>query len=336
MNYKMMGRIFAEILALEAFFMLPPLFISVYDGVDVAAKAFLYTIGILIAVSAFLWLICRKAKRGFYAQEGIVCVGLGWIFLSLFGALPFFISGEIPFYIDAFFEMVSGFTTTGASIVPFVEDLSRGILYWRSFSHWLGGMGVLVFLLAVVPGARKTGGTGLYLQGGAWEQIHWTKEDATGPFSLTAADGTPLTVAPGKSFIAIWGGYYGQSLSLTAADGSAQTLPEKPALLESGVPDDAAAAAEAELRGAQERIDAQAAVDQANADLAEAQSALEQAQTALDADSENADLLAARDAAQARVDELNQTIAEKQAILDAAPAETPAPEAPAEEEQPAE
>ena len=179
-----------------------------------------------------------------------------------------------------------------------------------------------------------TGGTGLYLQGGAWEQIHWTKEDATGPFSLTAADGTPLTVAPGKSFIAIWGGYYGQSLSLTAADGSAQTLPEKPALLESGVPDDAAAAAEAELRGAQERIDAQAAVDQANADLAEAQSALEQAQTALDADSENADLLAARDAAQTRVDELNQTIAEKQAILDAAPAETPAPEAPAEEEQP--
>ena len=151
MNYKMMGRIFAEILALEAFFMLPPLFISIYDGVDVAAKAFLYTIGILIAVSAFLWLICRKAKRGFYAQEGIVCVGLGWIFLSLFGALPFFISGEIPFYIDAFFEMVSGFTTTGASIVPVVEDLSRGILYWRSFSHWIGGMGVLVFLLAIVP-----------------------------------------------------------------------------------------------------------------------------------------------------------------------------------------
>ena len=163
MNYKMMGRIFAEILALEAFFMLPPLFISIYDGVDDAAKAFLYTIGILIAVSAFLWLICRKAKRGFYAQEGIVCVGLGWIFLSLFGALPFFISGEIPFYIDAFFEMVSGFTTTGASIVPVVEDLSRGILYWRSFSHWLGGMGVLVFLLAIVPSNSKSGGSRLHL-----------------------------------------------------------------------------------------------------------------------------------------------------------------------------
>ena len=82
-----------------------------------------------------------------------------------------------------------------------------------------------------------TGGTGLYLHGGAWEQISWSKEDATGPFSLTAADGTPLTVAPGKSFIAIWGGYYGQALRLTAADGSEQTLPEKPALLASGVTD---------------------------------------------------------------------------------------------------
>ncbi len=146
-----------------------------------------------------------------------------------------------------------------------------------------------------------TAGTGLYLHGGAWERINWTKERTPPARSaLTAADGTPLTVAPGKSFIAIWGGYYGQSLSLTAADGSAQTLPEKPALLESGVPDDAAAAAEAELRGAQERIDAQAAVDQANADLAEAQSALEQAQTALDADSEKTrTCFAARDAAQA-------------------------------------
>lgn len=94
MNYKMMGRIFAEILALEAFFMLPPLFISIYDGVDVAAKAFLYTIGILIAVSAFLWLICRKAKRGFYAQEGIVCVGLGWIFFKSFRCIALFYIGR--------------------------------------------------------------------------------------------------------------------------------------------------------------------------------------------------------------------------------------------------
>ena len=175
-----------------------------------------------------------------------------------------------------------------------------------------------------------TGGTGLYLHGGAWEQISWSKEDATGPFSLTAADGTPLTVAPGKSFIAIWGGYYGQALRLTAADGSEQTLPEKPALLASGVTDEAAAAAEAALSNAQKLIDAQAAIDQANASLAEAQTELQDAQAALDADSENADLLAARDAAQAKIDELNQTIADNQAYLDAnapQPEETAQPEA---------
>lgn len=178
-----------------------------------------------------------------------------------------------------------------------------------------------------------TGGTGLYLQGGAWEQINWTKEDATGPFTLTDADGAPLTVAPGKSFIAIWGGYYGQGLTLTAADGSEQTLPEKPILLESGVSDEAAAAAEEELSAAQRIIDAQATVDQAKADLADALDELQEAQAACDADSENADLLAARDAVQAKIDELNQTIADNQAILDAAaPEETPAPE----EEQPAE
>ena len=175
-----------------------------------------------------------------------------------------------------------------------------------------------------------TGGTGLYLHGGAWEQISWSKEDATGPFSLTAADGTPLTVAPGKSFIAIWGGYYGQALRLTAADGSEQTLPEKPTLLASGVTDEAAAAAEAALSNAQKLIDAQAAIDQANASLAEAQTELQDAQAALDADSENADLLAARDAAQAKIDELNQTIADNQAYLDAnapQPEETTQPEA---------
>ncbi len=162
------------------------------------------------------------------------------------------------------------------------------------------------------------------------------------PSPLTAADGTPLTVAPGKSFIAIWGGYYGQSLTLTAPDGTAQTLPEKPTLLESGISDEAAAAAEAELSAAQQYVDAQAAVDNATADLAEAESALADAQAALDADSENADLIAARDAAQARIDELNQTIADNQAILSSAPQpeETPAPteaaEAAPEEAAPAE
>lgn len=181
-----------------------------------------------------------------------------------------------------------------------------------------------------------TGGAGLYLTGGGWEAIQWAKEDATGPLQLTAADGSPLVVSPGKSFIAIWGGYYGQGLTLTGADGTQQTLPEKPALLESGISDEAAAAAQAEFDAQQRIVDAQAAVQSATAQLPEAEAALQQAQVDLDADPENADLIAKRDEAQAAVDALNQTIADNQAILDEAgvtatptpaPAETPAPEA---------
>ena len=173
-----------------------------------------------------------------------------------------------------------------------------------------------------------TGGTGIYLTGGGWEQIQWSKEDATGPLQLTDANGQTLVVSPGKSFIAIWGGYYGQGLTLTGADGTEQTLPEKPALLESGISDEAAAAAQAEFDARQKIIDAQAAVEQATAQLSEAQTALEEAQTALDADSSNEELIAKRDEAQALVDSLNQTIADNQAILDAAGVTaTPAPEA---------
>jgi trk system potassium uptake protein TrkH len=148
MNYKMMGRFIAQILSIEGVFMIPALIISLCYGESMAVKGFLFTILVIIAIAAALFLICRGAPSAFYAKEGLVCVGVSWIALSLAGCLPFYISREIPSYVDAFFEIVSGFTTTGASIVPSVEDLSHGILYWRSFSHWLGGMGVLVFLLA--------------------------------------------------------------------------------------------------------------------------------------------------------------------------------------------
>ena len=148
MNYKMMGRFIAQILAIEAIFMVPALAIALVCGEAIAAKAFLMTLGIAIGLVVILSLICQGAPSAFYAKEGLVCVGLCWIVLSCVGCLPFFLSREIPSYVDAFFEIVSGFTTTGASIVPSVEDLSKSILYWRSFSHWLGGMGVLVFLLA--------------------------------------------------------------------------------------------------------------------------------------------------------------------------------------------
>ena len=148
MNYKMMGRFLAQILAIEGVFMLPALSISLCCGDGMAVKGFLITLAILFGIVAVLSLLCRGAPSAFHAREGLVCVGISWIALSLVGCLPFYLSREIPAFVDCFFEMVSGFTTTGASIVPSVEDLSKGILYWRSFSHWLGGMGVLVFLLA--------------------------------------------------------------------------------------------------------------------------------------------------------------------------------------------
>ena len=148
MNYKMMGRFLAQILSIEGIFMIPALCISLYCGDAMAVQGFLYTLLIIAGLVLVLFLLCRGAPSAFHAREGLVCVGISWIVLSLVGCLPFYISREIPSYVDCFFEIVSGFTTTGASILTNVEALSKGIMYWRSFSHWLGGMGVLVFLLA--------------------------------------------------------------------------------------------------------------------------------------------------------------------------------------------
>ena len=152
MNFKMMGRFIAQILAIEGFFMIPAMIISLCCGDTMAIKGFLLTIVLIAGIVLILTMLCRGAPSAFYAKEGLVCVGACWIVLSAVGCLPFYISREIPSYVDAFFEMVSGFTTTGASILTNVEALSKGILYWRSFSHWLGGMGVLVFLLAFTGG----------------------------------------------------------------------------------------------------------------------------------------------------------------------------------------
>ena len=148
MNYKMIGRFLAQILSIEGLFLIPALLISLFCGEAAAVQAFLWTLLVILVCVVCLHWLCRGAPIAFYAKEGFVCVGISWIVLSLVGSLPFYLSGEIPSYIDSFFEIVSGFTTTGASILPAVEQLSRGITYWRSFSHWLGGMGVLVFLLA--------------------------------------------------------------------------------------------------------------------------------------------------------------------------------------------
>ena len=163
MNYRMMGRFLSLIIGIEALFMLPALLISFLYGDRKAVTAFLLTICISIILVRLLHFYTDDAPEAFYAKEGLACVGLGWIAMSLIGALPLFLSGEIPSYLDSLFEIVSGFTTTGASIVPEVEKLSKGILFWRSFSHWIGGMGVLVFLLAVIPNQGKRGGYTMHI-----------------------------------------------------------------------------------------------------------------------------------------------------------------------------
>lgn len=171
MNCKMIGRIISKIIAVEAGFMLPALIISIYDRESAAIKGFLLTYAVMLPVTALLYVLTRKTKTAFYAREGLLCVGLSWCSISALGALPFVFSGEISNYLDALFEIVSGFTTTGASILADVEALSRGIMYWRSFSHWLGGMGVLVFVLAAIPvGGRSEGYT-----------LHLMRAESTGP-----------------------------------------------------------------------------------------------------------------------------------------------------------
>lgn len=163
MNVKSISRTVGLILLITGAFQIFPLLIAVIDHEPKNILAYVESLCLILLVGGALVLFSRGGNRMFSAQEGFAATGLSWIFMSAFGALPFFLSGQIPSYVDAFFEMVSGFTTTGASILTDVEALSRCNLFWRSFSHWLGGMGVLVFLLAVVPGARKNGGTGIYL-----------------------------------------------------------------------------------------------------------------------------------------------------------------------------
>lgn len=163
MNVKSISRTVGLILLITGIFQVFPLLIAVIDHEPRNILAYIESLCLILLIGSALLLFSRGGNRMFSAQEGFAATGLSWIFMSAFGALPFFLSGQIPSYVDAFFEMVSGFTTTGASILTDVEALSRCNLFWRSFSHWLGGMGVLVFLLAVVPGARKNGGTGIYL-----------------------------------------------------------------------------------------------------------------------------------------------------------------------------
>lgn len=148
MNYRMLGYLLGIILLIEAALMALPLTVSLIYGES--PLPFLFSMAILVAVG-ILPVIFKPKNTRIYAQEGFVTAAASWILMSAFGALPFVFSGAIPNFIDAFFETVSGFTTTGASILTAIEGLPMGILFWRSFTHWVGGMGVLVLMLAILP-----------------------------------------------------------------------------------------------------------------------------------------------------------------------------------------
>lgn len=151
MNKRMVFSTLGQLTLSEAILMILPLITALIYGEARTAVAFAITIGIALLIGGVLYFCCRTDNKLIFAKEGFVIVAFGWLIMSAIGALPFVISGDIPSYIDAFFETVSGFTTTGASILTDVEAMSHGCLFWRSFTHWVGGMGVLVFVMALIP-----------------------------------------------------------------------------------------------------------------------------------------------------------------------------------------
>ena len=150
MNRKMVFYMLGQIVQLEAALLLLPTAVALIYR-ESSIWAFLITAGIALAVGSVLRFVGRRRTSEIFAKEGFVIVALAWLVMSAIGALPFVIGGDIPSYVDAFFETVSGFTTTGSSVLTNVEALSHAALFWRSFSHWIGGMGVLVLIMAITP-----------------------------------------------------------------------------------------------------------------------------------------------------------------------------------------
>ncbi len=150
MKTKVVLHTVGQIVLIEAGLFIIPLAVGLIYHEQASVRAFLITAVITAAAGALLSLV-KPGKSSIYAREGFAITGLSWIVLSIFGCLPFVISRQIPGFIDAFFETVSGFTTTGSSILTDIESLDNAMLFWRSFTHWIGGMGILVFSMIIVP-----------------------------------------------------------------------------------------------------------------------------------------------------------------------------------------
>lgn len=151
MNYKLLGRILGKIMILESVLMLAPLAVSIiYNEGTRNILAFVIP-ACALAILGIIAQIPKPTRKALYQKEGFALTAMVWIVMTLFGAIPFVVNGDIPNYIDACFEIMSGFTTTGASIIPDISVISHSSLFWRSFSHWIGGMGILVFVLIFIP-----------------------------------------------------------------------------------------------------------------------------------------------------------------------------------------
>lgn len=169
MNYKALGKLLGKIMVLEGLLMLAPLLVSFLYRESVRYKlAFLIPVLLLVGLG-FVLQALKPRRSALYQKEGFALVALAWIVMTLFGALPFVISRDIPNYIDACFEIMSGFTTTGASIVTDVKALAHSVLFWRSFAHWIGGMGILVFILIFIP------------EGDEGSSMHLLRAESAGP-----------------------------------------------------------------------------------------------------------------------------------------------------------
>lgn len=170
MNFKMIFNVVGKMLMLLATLLILPTIVSlIYEEPPRITISFFSTVIVCFVLSLVMHYFTKDVtERDFYKREGYVIVTLTWVIFSLLGALPFFLSGEIPHYIDSLFETVSGFTTTGSSILQDVESLSKSLLFWRSFTHFIGGMGVIVFALAILPRSPHT--------------IHIAKAEVPGPY----------------------------------------------------------------------------------------------------------------------------------------------------------
>ena len=183
MNFRMIGQVVGRVLCIEAALMLLPMIAAViYDESPVP---FLITIGITGGIGLVMWRV-RAKSGGITARDGFLIVGLSWIAMSLLGAIPFVLTGDIPNYIDALFETISGLTTTGASVVTSPESMTRGGMFWRLFTHWIGGMGILVFVLAVLPMSGN-------------RSMHIMRAEVPGP-TVGKLVPTVLLIAGGMSF----------------------------------------------------------------------------------------------------------------------------------------